>query len=497
MTEVTNAELAGKNGQEQAEKKNNDDFKQAGSENSENGNAPENAADQDNTGTSESMISASCSEYANLPTTVNADSLPLLLKSGLELFSKQEEQELFLISTLAMCSGLFINIKGIYGKREMYPNLYLMVVAPPASGKSVMNHSKTLARAIHDKFLHGLGRNDLKKTASPSSEKEIDEKEAEENKKGSIVVLIPGNASSSRFINHLDINNKNNAPSIVIESEIDTISKSFANEWGDFSDVLRAAWHNEPVGLTRSEGNAYIDISCPKLAVALSGTMNQVRKLISNVEDGLYSRFIVYKLSQNMKWEDVSCDSCPNLNEVFFEMSNEYLDLFLFVSSKKRQFTLSQSQWKQLNAHFERESLEAEDDQNFHAAGIIRRHGAMLFKLCMILTAIRMHETGNNDDNWICIEQDFISALFLIQKSLVCSLEVIKEIPGGRIVSKNKIRDALYSALLDTFETRSAIALGRTMGIEDRTVERYLKYFLEAGLTISLFRGKYKKISEE
>ena len=79
---------------------------------------------------------------------------------------------------------------------------------------------------------------------------------------------------------------------LIHESEADTLSKMFSQEWGDFSDVLRKAFHGERLSLSRDSDDEFMEIESPKLSVVLSGTRNQITPLLKSRENGLFSRFI-------------------------------------------------------------------------------------------------------------------------------------------------------------------------------------------------------------
>ena len=64
---------------------------------------------------------------------------------------------------------------------------------------------------------------------------------------------------------------KASAPSVV--------ANTLQHEWGNFSDILRKAFQHEGASLFRRKDNEYIEIETPHLAIVLSGTPKQVRTL--------------------------------------------------------------------------------------------------------------------------------------------------------------------------------------------------------------------------
>lgn len=432
---------------------------------------------------------------ADTPTFRQSDTLPQLLKEGVEQFRTKEEKTLFLLSTVTVCSGLFTNTYGTYKQSKNYPNLFLLVVAPPASGKSVMLYSRKLIKRIHEKVMQ----------ASLKEKEEYERKVKTLRRPGNDqlpprppfkAVLIPANCSGSKFISHLADNQHGDIPSILIESEIDTLTNAMGNEWGNFSDVLRCTSQNETVGMSRRKDNEYIEVNSPKLAVALSGTLNQVKKLINNSEDGLFSRFLVYNLDTDIQWSDVSpCQGCINLTDFFEKQADEYLELNEFISKKHYEITLTEEQWAKLNEDFGSELSYATAFGNPNTSGLIKRHGLMLFKVCMTLTAFRIFEEKNESDIVECKHEDFETAMYLVKNSLDASKELFQQLPGGGSKQSNAKSNQLYRQLPDEFTYSDAIKLAESLGVADRTIERHLKRLVIEGLLTQPERGKYRKVS--
>ncbi|WP_292012942.1 DUF3987 domain-containing protein [Chryseobacterium sp.] len=80
------------------------------------------------------------------------DNLPEELKKLTENFTGREK-DIVLLSSLGVLSTCFPNIKGLYDGDTVYPNLYTLIIAPPASGKGVMNYSRILIEKIHNTIL--------------------------------------------------------------------------------------------------------------------------------------------------------------------------------------------------------------------------------------------------------------------------------------------------------------------------------------------------------
>lgn len=76
--------------------------------------------------------------------------------------------------------------------------------------------------------------------------------------------LILANSSASAFIQTLA---DTDFIAMIFETEADTLSGTFKQEWGNFSDVLRKAFHHERTSLFRRKDLEFIDIKDPHLAL--------------------------------------------------------------------------------------------------------------------------------------------------------------------------------------------------------------------------------------
>ena len=421
-------------------------------------------------------------------------SLPKLLKEGIEQFKTEEQQMLFLYSVLTATSGLLTRVKCVYDQKNICPNMFLLVVAPPASGKSTMMFSEVVLSDIHEKVYSDSRKAIVDYEKKVKATKQTEE-ESHLSKPPFNVVLIPANTSSSKMIGHLADNDKCNIPSVIIESEIDTLVNSFKNEWGNFSDTLRKGFHNEPVRLSRKTVDEYIEVKSPKLAVVLSGTMSQVKKLIPTTEDGLYSRFLVYQLEGNQQWRDVSpCHGCVNLNDFFKGQAKDYLAFWEFVSQRAISVNFTKEQWCKINDVFNNFHKEGIINEESESIGLVLRHGVMFCKICMVLTAFRIYEDKIEANTVICREEDFETAMQLVKHSLEASKKLFSQLPGAGKKIHGR-RDEFYNQLPNEFETNEAIQI---LTISEgapkrRTIEQWLEKWVTDKYLVKPEKGKYKK----
>ncbi|MCC6762843.1 MAG: DUF3987 domain-containing protein, partial [Chitinophagaceae bacterium] len=276
-----------------------------------------------------------------------------------------------------------------------------------------------------------------------------------------------------------------------------TMSGAKKQDWGDYSPALRSAFHHEKITLTRKTNNEYIEINDPRLAVALSGTPAQAPRLIASAEDGLFSRFLFYAFKNELVWQDPSpANQTVVYNDHFDQLADEVLSMIAFLEQSPTEVQLSESQWQQLNTAFAGMLADVATFTGEDAAGVVFRLGLVLFRMCMIFTAMRKAENAEITPTMYCADQDFQNALAIVKTYLQHSLLMFNNLPkqaetihfkGG----DNKRR--FFEALPAEFTRQQATELGTQFKLAPRTVDDILKNVLGNGVE-KLKAGHYRKV---
>ncbi|TPV31944.1 DUF3987 domain-containing protein [Paucihalobacter ruber] len=420
--------------------------------------------------------------------------LPNLLKEGSNAFTDKRSKDSFLTGALTIISGCLPNVYGIYGGRKVYPNLFSFIIAPAASGKGSLQSAKELADSYHKETV----KSSLEAIEAYKREQEnefINDIEVESTPEPKFkVVFIPANTSNSKIIQHIQ---QNNGKGIICETEADTLGQTFKNDWGSYSDLLRKAFHHEKISISRKTNNEYFEIENPQLSVALSGTPNQIFKIISSVEDGLFSRFLFYIFKSKPEWIDPSpYGNSINLNDYFEQLSNLVHEMTLFFENNETEIKLSKEQWNKLNKAFKVYLKQVNTFISEDALSVVKRLGLILYRFCMIFTALRKFENKMLDNENVCTDEDFEVAMSLIKTYIQHSLIMFNNLPSKSDKSFFKTgsnKELFYNALPNEFGRKEAITLGPNFNLGQRSVDSILKkclgIFLEQPKT-----GFYKKI---
>lgn len=442
----------------------------------------------------------------NTPTIPQSvyDNLPPILKQGAEAFKEAREKDTFLTGALAVISGCLPNVMGEYGGRTVYPNLFSFIIAPAASGKGALQSSKALADKYHTEVLkNSLEQKkeyDIKmasyikaqrfKRKHDDADEEIPEEPAFK------VVFIPANVSSASIIQHLQ---KNHGKGIICETEADTMGQAFKSDWGSYSDILRKAFHHEKISISRKTNNEYFEIDNPQLSIALSGTPKQVYSIISSAEDGLSSRFIFYVFKTDSIWIDPSpYGDRVNLTDHFAKLASVVCEMVSFLENGNTTIQLSREQWNKLNSSFSEDLDQTSAFVSEDAQSIVKRLGLIMYRICMIFTAIRKFQAKELAEDIQCLDEDFESALQLVKVYLKHSILMFENLPKQEDDSQAPFKSGqnkrlFFDALPTRFTRGEAIELSKAFSMSERSVAKFLKSCLGKYLQQPEY-GAYEKI---
>ena len=429
--------------------------------------------------------------------------LPSILQRACAHFEHPREKDLFLTGALTVLGGCMKGVEGNYDQRRMFSNLFCFIIAPPASGKNALAFAKDLGMIHHrdmvkeSKELMKQYLQELQQFHASKGSKKGQNKCASEppEKPGFNVLFIPANSSSAAVIGHLE---QSGGIGIILETESDTMANNFKQDWGGYSDMLRKAFHHEPVTYSRKTNNEFIEVDCPRISVALAGTPSMVQSLIKSAEDGLFSRFIYYIFRVPSKWRDVSPQKEENLNEAFAKLSEEVDLMAITLGKTQTRIHLSKGQWELLNKKF---GVWLDEVTNFvgeDASSTVKRLGLIVFRIAMVITAIRKFENGSSEQDITCEDTDFETAFALAEVYKEHALLLFSYLPKSLESKVDLNMKRLFEVLPNEteFTRQHAVELGKAIDIKERTVGKYLGLLLRNKfLEQPVKYGPYRKTS--
>ena len=426
--------------------------------------------------------------------------LPGLLDEVARNARSDEDADVLILGALATWSACLGKVYGVYDNKKVYPNLFLYVTAPASAGKGRLSLCRRLAQPIHDR-LRELYREEMdeyriqKARFDRAKKKNPDLEPPEEPPLR--MLIIPANSSSTSVYQILS---DNGGGGLMFETEGDTLANVFASDYGNYSDGFRKAFHHEPISYTRRKDREFVELLRPRLSAVLSGTPRQISALIPDAENGLFSRFIFYYLNFRLEWIDVFArTSNTTLEEIFDDIGYGFLELYQRLEMQPElEFSLTPDQQLDFHSYYRSAQEQYYGIFGEDIIGSVRRLGLITFRIAMILSALRLHDTGEVVTTLICDDEDFQSAMAIARVLIRHTVRVYRELSsadlGKPAAERSDRQQQFLSSLPDTFSTQTFLQIAARLGIPQPTAERYIGSWRKSGLLNRIKQGYYEKM---
>lgn len=375
------------------------------------------------------------------------------------------------------------NVYGKYFEERQTPHLFVFITAPAGSGKGKLKWSRYFGQAIHEYKRSEYEKEKIFYEQDLANYEAMDKKNRATIEKpfepANQMFFIPANSSASAMIQAIK---DNKLQGIIFETEADTLAGTLKQEWGNFSDLLRKAFHHENISLFRRKDNEYIELNDPHLALVLSGTPKQVHSLMPDVENGLFSRFLFYAFEDDSPFQNPFATDMPYIYEDFFKdkgqqifsiyenlLNQSYPIEFQFTKEQARIFT------EEFNKLFQRNKRLLGDDFTANS----RRLGLITFRIAMILTTLRSFEDDLPTSTIICSDLDFNISMQLAITLEQHTIAVYRYLPSTKLQG---IKEKFYQLLPDKFNRQDYLRVAQTHEIKEKAAEKYISHFKDNNL---------------
>jgi hypothetical protein len=432
-----------------------------------------------------------------IPETVYQN-LPDFLQQVTAKATSAEDKDLLLLGSLVAISPCLPNIYGIYAERKVYPNLFLFVTAQASAGKGRLTLCKELIYPIHSELI------EQNKAAFEEYQRQLndytlssktDKKEMERLQEPPVkMLIIPANNSATGLFQNL---NDNQGIGLLFETEGDTLAQTFKSEHGNYSDGFRKAFHHETISYNRRKDREYVELETPRLSALLSGTPKQVSTLIPNAENGLFSRFMFYYMNIKPEWKDVFAgDTSQTLDDYFRHLGNQFFDFYKILQHQAEplRFCLTATQQQAFNAYFSQAQKQYLYLCGLDYLATVRRLGLITFRVAMILTALRIMDSGHIATPMICSDNDFNASLEIVKTLIQHAAKVYDALPAETTPLPPPNQKQLFlEALPPQFSRQDYLTTAKRLEIPDKTAEKHIAKFTQSRLINHFAHDKYKK----
>ncbi|SHK75873.1 DUF3987 domain-containing protein [Xylanibacter ruminicola] len=420
--------------------------------------------------------------------------LPTMLRDLIETQTDAEGRDKVTLATLTLYSGAMPGVYGIYDGKRVYPPFYTLIDAPSGADKGVISDCRQLVKPIeweirkaYDSQLEEYQQEYAKWTALDKKQRASQNEPVKPPYRS---LFIAANSSATSAYQALSDNNE---WGIIFETEADTLTQALKQDYGDYSDGLRKAFHHEAISYSRRKDDEHVNLDCPRLAALLTCTPGQVPQLLSpqQVENGLANRFLFYNLKSHHAWRNVFAECNEPIADRFLKIGQRYLTLYHELEKQMEhpiQFVLSIEQQKQFNEYFSGLLLEQIGLYGEQLDAFVKRLGLTTFRMAMVLTVLRCEERAPMLDplsqTLVCTEEDFQTVMTITNCLINHTTHVYANLlPHDDTQKHNGVllsttEKALFDALSHEFTTQDGKQVAKKLGIPWKSAERYIGFFV-------------------
>ena len=440
--------------------------------------------------------------------------LPVTIQRTLEGKNTPVEQDKTILTSLDLLAMAEPNVYGIYGGKRVYTPFYLFILGLAGiSHKGAVDDVKELLMPIekHIQAQYYAQLADYKEqhaeweTRKSQRGKGAESAGPEPEEPVYRSLFVSADSSAAAFKSDLY---SFGGRGMIFSTEADTLTQALSQEWGQFTDVLRMAFHHESITSTRTKDKQHIVIDEPQLGLLVTCTPKQISSLLSpkQNENGSSSRNLFYVAKEELGWKSPFEEKEPiadRYREIGQSVKQMY-DLLVKREKNRIQILLTEEQQQAFNAHFKPLLPEQVGLYGIEFAAFIVRIALVAFRLMMVLTTLRNFEHGHLADTqqqaFVCTDNDYHTAMTIIDCLVAHTGYVYNTLlrPSDEQqlnVQPLKPREQkLYQALGDEFTTKQFEQTAKALGIPIKTAQRYLGDMISRHqMIIRISQGNYVK----
>ena len=440
--------------------------------------------------------------------------LPVTIQRTLEGKNTPVEQDKTILTALDLLAMAEPNVYGIYGGKRVYTPFYLFILGLAGiSHKGAVDDVKELLMPIekHIQAQYYAQLADYKEqhaeweTRKSQRGKGAESAGPEPEEPVYRSLFVSADSSAAAFKSDLY---SFGGRGMIFSTEADTLTQALSQEWGQFTDVLRMAFHHESITSTRTKDKQHIVIDEPQLGLLVTCTPKQISSLLSpkQNENGSSSRNLFYVAKEELGWKSPFEEKEPiadRYREIGQSVKQMY-DLLVKREKNRIQILLTEEQQQAFNAHFKPLLPEQVGLYGIEFAAFIVRIALVAFRLMMVLTTLRNFEHGHLADTqqqaFVCTDNDYQTAMTIIDCLVAHTGYVYNTLlrPSDEQqlnVQPLKPREQkLYQALGDEFTTKQFEQTAKALGIPIKTAQRYLGDMISRHqMIIRISQGNYVK----
>lgn len=417
--------------------------------------------------------------------------LPKGIREMLELLDEDYKKDVFLNSALPVMASHMTNVCIDHKDGWYSPDYFSLLIAEPGSGKGLADKAKKLGNTLNTHLIH------ISNQEKAKWESLLNDEKYKKPKPKTVRLFIPGNSSSRAIYDTLAANG---GRGIIFETEIDSLVDAASQEWGDYTDLLRKAFHHESISLSRKEFD--LDVNRPELSIFMSGTFDQFRKMFPSAENGYFSRFVLYTFTAPVEWQSHRpTKESRTLETLIKKNSDKLFQIHRHLSERENPLRvyLNDHQWNQQDIDFSENMLQIKEenlDGYLHSSN--KRLAIIAIRIATIVAVYRAYEKGQGEalkeKHLLITDEDYQVGQLLATNHFNHAVRLYHQLPKVSVDSQSGKRlNQFYELLPDSFQKKEANFMAMNLKFTPRTATNYLKKLEKSGMLTKEQHGEYRK----
>ena len=459
-----------------------------------------------------------------LPTFPEAD-WPEFLQRIINYGNTTAQHDIMLLGALtALGSCMERHVRCSYGGKYQYPCMQCFIIAPSASGKSILSYIRLLVEPLHDQIRAEVAAQmkvyKKEKAAYEAMGKERAKMEAPQMPANRMFLISGNNTGTGILQNIMD----SEGTGLICEAEADTLSTAIGSDYGHWSDTLRKAFDHDRLSYNRRTEQEYREVKKSFLSVLISGTPSQVKTFIPTTEDGSFSRQMYYYLHGIWKWVSQFTEDKIDLEEIFTVMGLEWKEkLDIIKAHGIHTLRLTMEQKEEFDALFSHLFTRSSIANGKEMYGFVARLAVNLCRIMAEVAVLRVLEnpkpyqlkaspvstftpdkeipTDNISDgiiprwNVTITPEDFKAVLALAEPLYCHATHILSFLPAVETSHRsNADRDFLFEQLGEEFTRAQLVEQAVNMGVKENTAIAWLKRLTKRGVLVNVDgKGTYTR----
>jgi hypothetical protein len=317
-------------------------------------------------------------------------------------------------------------------------------------------------------------------------------------------VYIPANTSASALMKMIEVLK---GRGIIMATEMDTLTQVLRSAFGKISDIIRCIFEHEAISQLRRKDDEFIEVRNPHISMLLSGTPNQLKPLLNNRENGLMSRFACYVVNSiqdfdDCVWDADEAEGVPHEAVLYDRLATQLGERYLWMSMAEHDcyFYLSPAQRQTIKRMFRSEYDVYSQEYGHLFASTLKRMPVIMKRIGMIFTGLRLDITKPLPERVVCSDEDFQTMLLIGHKLLMHAAMMYQILPNIKTtqvteIGSNILQKQFFSMLPENFSKQDAITQAQVLGVNIRTLERWLAKLIQSSQLQHIAHGEYHKVS--